>query len=351
MKIRAAALLVLFLVVATAGCAALFGPSAEYPAIAPVPGAVGSVAVDHAFEFEGGAETVGVTIDAGVLAGARAGEKEVLIRGEVPEEEWIAGAYRAQVLDPAQDRFYSDLLVGFRGARDRRGLDSDRYLELMAAAVQQLPYVSAPGTAAKYPVETWADGSGDCDDKVLLLAGLLAREGYRVALLVFLPEEHMALGVGCPAGNEYGGSGYAYLEVTNGSYVGAVPEGIGDGVRLASSPLVVPIGNGTTVYGAAPETATIDAARQAARARVDALGPEIDRRRTALETDRRRLEDLRSAGDRDAFEAAYARYGADTAACDRLVEEYNRAADLLNRTAANRYDRAGAAAYVSAQPP
>jgi hypothetical protein len=351
MKNRRAALLVLLVAIATAGCAALLGPSTEYPAITPVPNAGGPVAADHSFEFEGGVETIGVMIDAGALAGARAGEKEVLIRGEVPEEEWVAGAYRAQALDPAQDRFYDDLLVRFREVRDRRGLDGDRYFELMAAAVQQLPYVSAPGTAAKYPVETWADGSGDCDDKTLLLAGLLAREGYRVALLVFLPESHMALGIGCPAGYEYGGSGYAYLEVTNGSYVGAVPDGIGEEVRLASSPLVVPVGDGTAVYGAAPDIAAIEAARSTVRARLDALGPEIDRQRSALETDRRQLEALRSAGARNAFETAYAQYRSDAAACDRLVEEYNRGADLLNRTGASRYDRAGAAAYVSANPP
>ena len=283
------ALLVLVLVSATAGCAALFGPHAEYPAIAPVPGAAEPVAADQPFRFEGGTETVGAVVDAGVLAGARANAKEVTVRGDVPQEEWVAGAYRAQALDPAQDRFYADLLAGFREVRDRRGLDSDRYLELVAAAVQQLPYVTAPGTAAKYPVETWVDGRGDCDDKALLLAGLLSREGYRVALLVFLPESHMALGVGCPAGSDYGGSGYAYLEVTNASFVGVVP----DGVRDAASALVVPIGNGTTEYAAAPDTAAIEAGRLTARSRVDALGPEIDRRRAALGTDRRRLEALR----------------------------------------------------------
>lgn len=351
MNLRGAVLLVLLMATASAGCAALVGPSAQYPAITTVPAAGEPVAAGHPVEFEGGVETVGVVIDAGVLAGARAGEKEVLIRGEVPEEEWIAGAYRAQIFDPAQDQFFDDLLVGFREVRDRRGLDGDRYLEFVAAAVQQLPYVSAPGTAAKYPVETWADGSGDCDDKTLLLAGLLAREGYRVALLFFLPESHMALGVGCPAGYDFEGTGYAYLEVTNGSYVGTVPGGIGQGVLFTSSPLVVPVGNGTTIYGAAPGVEAIAAARQAARARLDALGPEIDRQRNALETDRRELEALRSAGARNAFETAYAQYCTDAAACDGLVEEYNRGATLLNRTAASRYDRAGAAAYVSANPP
>ena len=343
---RIAALLALVLVSATAGCAALFGPHAEYPSIAIPTGAAAPVAAEHTFRFEDGTETVGVTIDAAVLVGARASTKEVLLRGDVPEEEWVAGAYRAQILDPAQDRFFEDLLAGFREVRDRRGLDDDRYLELMAAAIQQFPYVTAPETAANYPVETWADRSGDCDDKALLLAGLLAREGYRVALFVFLPESHMALGVGCPAGYDYEGSGYAYLEVTNASYVGVVP----DGVRDAASALVVPVGNGTTEYAAA-DTAMIEAARLTARSRVDALGPEIDRRRATLETDRRQLEVLRSARDRDAFDAAYARYIADGDAFDRLVEEHNRAVDLLNATAASRYDRAGAAAYVSAHPP
>ena len=347
MNCRIAALLALALVSATAGCAALFGPAAEYPSITPVPGDAEPLKVEHTFQFEDGSETVGVMIDPGVLAGARASTKEVLLRGDVPEAEWVAGAYRAQVFDPAQDRFYADLLAGFREVRDRRGLDDDRYLELLAAAVQQFSYVTAPGTAANYPVETWADRSGDCDDKALLLAGLLAREGYRVALFVFLSESHMALGVGCPAGYDYAGSGYAYLEVTNASYVGVVP----DGVRDAASALVVPVGNGTTEYAASPDTVAIEAARLTAGSRVDTLGPEIDRRRAALGSDRRRLEALRSASDRDAFDAAYARYTADEDTFDRLVDEHNRAVDLLKATAESRYDRAGAVAYVSAHPP
>jgi hypothetical protein len=340
------AVLILCLAVATAGCAALLGPRADYPSITPVQGAGTSVAAAHEFLFEGETGSVEAVVDAGVLAGARANEKEVEVRGEVPEAEWVAGAYRAQALDPAQDRFYDDLLAGFREVRDERALDGDRYLELIAAAIQQLPYVSAAGSAAKYPVETWADGSGDCDDKTLLLAGLLAREGYRVALLVFLPESHMALGVGCPDGYDFAGTGYAYLEVTNASMVGIPP----DEIRPASAPLVVPIGNGTTGFGAAAETAAIEAARQAARARVDALSPEIDRRRAGLATERGRLEALRAAGNRAAFETAYARYSADSAEFDRLVDEHNRAVDLLIQTAASRYDRVGAGAYVSAHP-
>jgi hypothetical protein len=343
-KHHLAACLVLCFAIAAAGCAVLLGPTAEYPAISPSSGAGDPVTVEWTFAFEGGEETVGATIDAGVLAGARANAKRVLVRGDLPETEWVAAAYRAQILDTAQDEFYDDLVARFREIRDARGLDADRYLELMAAGIQQLPYVSAPGTAAKFPVETWADLAGDCDDKTLLLAGLLGREGYRVALLVFLPEAHMALGVGCPDGYGYGETGFAFLEVTNGSYIGAAPSGI----RLSSNPIVVPIGNGTALYGAAAEAAAIDTARRAARSRIDELGPEIGRRRSALDAERRTLEGLLAASDRASFESAYTRYTADDAALDELVEEYNRAVDLLNRTAATLYDRAGASTYVSA---
>ena len=75
-------------------------------------------------------------------------------------------------------------------------LDDDEYLELMAVAVQSLPYdTDGTLTAPKFPIETYVDGRGDCDDKSLLLAALLAREGYSVALFYFKPEAHMALGV------------------------------------------------------------------------------------------------------------------------------------------------------------
>ncbi len=343
--------LVLGIAIAGTGCTALQGPPVEYPAIAPSDGPGEEVVTEHAFLFEGATERLAVSVDDRLLEGARSAGREVLVRGEVPEKEWIAGAYRAQVADPAQDRFYADLLAGFREIRERRGLDPDRYLELLAGAVQQLPYVAAPRTAAKYPAETWSDRGGDCDDKALLLAGLLGREGYRVALLVFLPEAHMAVGVGCPDGMGWSGTDYAYLEATNATYVGSLPERIGDGDRLDSQPLVVPVGNGTTLYGAVADVRAIEAARETARARIETLGPEIDRRAGAHEGERERLEAPGSSGSRAAYDAALARYRAEGAAIDRLVDEHNRLVDLLNLTAASRYDRAGAADYLRANPP
>ncbi len=332
-----------------AGCTTLLGPPVEYPAITPVPDAGGPIHVEETVRFESGSVTVEVPVDAGVYRGAQRTQREVLLRAPVPEEEWIAGHYLAQINDPAQDRFWSDLLGAFRTEKDRLALDDDRYLELLTAAVQQLPYVTVPETASRFPVETWTDRSGDCDDKSLLLAGLLTREGYRVALLVFLPEAHMAVGVGCPPEFAYNSTGYAYLEATNTSFVGVPPTGLNGGARLESPPIVIPVGNGEKEYGALQETAAIEKAVRAARALADQLGPEIDLRQATLDQDQERLEALKRGGSRDAFETGLDRYRADSAALARLVEEHNRQVELVNYCASHGFDRVGTAAYVSAR--
>lgn len=334
-----------------AGCTTLLGPPVEYPAIAPVPGEGELIPARETFQFETGTVNVEIQVEAGVYQGAKRTPKEVLLRAPVPEEEWIAGHYLSQVDDPAQERFWTDLIGAFRAERTRLALDDDRYLELIATAVQQLPYETAPETASRFPVETWVDQSGDCDDRSLLLAGILAREGYRVALLAFLPEAHMAVGIGCNPAYAYNNTGYAYLESTNISFVGAAPSGVGGGERLASPPLVIPVGTGEKEYGAARETAAIARTVRTARSQADELGRQIDHRQAALERDRERLEGMKESGDRQGFEAGRDRYRADSAALARLVDEHNRQVELVNYCASHGYDRVGTAAYISAHRP
>ena len=67
----------------------------------------------------------------------------------------------------------------------------------------------------------------------------------------------MALGVGS-ADSLYKDTGYAYLETTNLSYVGVPPDELAGGVVLTSEPLIIPVGNGTTVYTSGAETSYIN---------------------------------------------------------------------------------------------
>lgn len=111
---------------------------------------------------------------------------------------------------------------------------SERESILLALSfVQSLPYAYDIDTKdedeyVRYPVETLVDGSGDCEDKVALLAALLYEMDVDFVLLV-LPE-HLAIGVHCdevevPRYLLFQGKKYHYLETTMPNWgIGDVPE-------------------------------------------------------------------------------------------------------------------------------
>ena len=95
----------------------------------------------------------------------------------------------------------------------------------MTVFVQSLPYDTKSGvldSPPRFPVETFVDGTGNCEDKSVLLAGLLSREGYDVVLFLFLPEHHIALGIR-NSSYSFQDTGYTYIETTGTLLVGEVP--------------------------------------------------------------------------------------------------------------------------------
>lgn len=177
----------------------------------------------HEFPFEQSSVTISVPVNRSVYEGARDADKSVTIYGNISEKIWIPDSYIAMAGDPNQEELYNSLTTEFRKVKADMGLTDDEYLELMAAYVQSFRYETIAENPAKFPVETVVDASGDCDDKSLLLVGLLSHEGYRVALFSFEPEAHMAVGVGSDD-YQYKNTNYTFLETTNFSFVG-VPTG------------------------------------------------------------------------------------------------------------------------------
>ncbi len=323
-----------------AGClGALLTPSVVPPAIVPVEGAALDDLPAYTFPFGDGEETIRIDPDPAVYAGAKKADRQLYLSENLPEEEWIPIYYLAFVNDSRQEPFYADLLAAFREIRDREGLDDDRYLELIAAFVQSIPYrTDASIVEPKFPIETYVDTEGDCDDKSLLLTGLLAREGYGVALFYFEDEAHMAVGVGS-AGCFYRNTPFAYIEATNASYVGIPPAALADGTVLSSDPLVIPVGDGPRIYAGCDQIHTIERALSASRDRVEELTPELAARTRELGVQEEALESL------GARMAALSRAG-EIREYNRLVPEYNRKARDYN-TAVGAYnallDESGAA--------
>lgn len=80
----------------------------------------------------------------------------------------------------------------------------------------------------KYPIETFVEGTGDCEDQAMLLAAILRKLGYGT-VLIKLPG-HIAVGIKCESGvcgryYNYNGARYYYIETTGTGWgIGQMPE-------------------------------------------------------------------------------------------------------------------------------
>jgi hypothetical protein len=156
--------------------------------------------------------------------------------------------------DPALDSFYTDMLKEIRRTRYNGGfnLSDDEYLEMVISFVQQIPYDNTTAGNPRYPVEVIFDGKGDCDEKALLLNGLLSREGYDVALMAFPSLKHVTSGIRIhlptnkPSFRVFsdGKRDYVYIETTATRLIGFY----GNDYDQVPPPVVVPIGTGTLQY-------------------------------------------------------------------------------------------------------
>jgi hypothetical protein len=312
-------------------------PATTLPAIAPND-TPGFFIRRYIFPFQQENITLGTNVSAAVYYGAQNGDKFATTPSNATPETVAPDYYRAFVNDPAQEMLYADLIRNFRTIRQEHRYTGDEYAELLTVFVQSLPYdnlsATHPDILSRFPAETLVDGTGDCDDKSVLLAGLLSREGYNVSLLLFIPEHHMAVGLESDS-LQYNGTGYLYIETTGISFLGDVPKRLNQSEKyaagdqepettpLTSVPLVIRVGSGSGKFTRAGETGYILARKNETDARIASLKEQIN---TTSSENPSRLR--------------------------MLLETYNAYAEVHNYIAKHRYDRAGTYRYlISGMPP
>lgn len=309
----------LALSLAATGCSALPGltlptPRPIEPSIAPARDVAGSLPVARTFAFETRQVQLTVGVDQAVYAGSGSAQKSAVIFGKAPAD-WAADYYRAFANEPHQAAFYAGLRQALHEVRDSEHLDSDQYVELVDAMVQGLEYRTDPTSLTpKFPIETWGDGYGDCDDKGLLAAAILSQDGYDVSLLLFSPEKHLALGIRAP-GLDYKGTGYAYVEDTAPSLVGIAPEELSGGIKLTSQPEVIRIGTGTKTYGAASHIGYIQRRLAEVEAAEKSTANEVRSRQSEADARQQSLAEEKAA--------VLAQVNSDPAAASSAVNAYN----------------------------
>jgi len=322
------------------------------------------VIISHQFPFEKTTVSLTLPINVSVYEGAKQAEKATTVYGNISETVWLAQSYRAMVQDPAQDSLYAALLAEADTIRLRLKLSDDEYADLIAVYVQSLRYETREQNPAKFPVETVVDRAGDCDDKSLLLAGLLSREGYPVALLLFGPESHMAVGVGSDD-YQYKNSGYAFVETTNYSFVGVPTDKLGGNLTLYSDPVIIPISNGTKFYGSGSETRYIhdmyvlsDQKVKELEPRVKSMGADLTSQEEKIARLESHMQGLRTTGNTGSYNAQVpvynalvADYNARLATCRQLFTLYEKYALIHNYILEHMYDRKGVYEYLKQNMP
>jgi hypothetical protein len=277
------------------------------------------VVVTRSFPFANTTETLTVAVNASVLAASEKSFRSTVLFGD----QRAAGAryYQAIINDPSQEQIYRDLLSQFRKIRSDRNLTDDEELELIATAVQSIPYKDGGSTPPKYPAELLAGNMGDCDDKSVLIAGLLAREGYSVVLFKFGPETHMAMGIGSDA-FFYKSTGYTYLEGMTPAYPGSPTAHLN--IPLRSDPLVIPVSNGTRLYHSGNETSAIRNASLLAEQKTAELSARL---------------------------AQFPQSGHDSPEYRSLLSDRDRYTEIRSYILSHPYDRPGTYAYLRREMP
>ena len=337
---------------AVSGCSgkALLPSGVIEPTIVPSSNLRGSETAEREFSFEDDRTLLRVPIDRAVYAGAVGAPKSAVLIGDVAPSVWVPLYYRAFIDERHQESFYAAALEALHTVRHDEGLDQSRYVELVTSMVQEMEYrVDPVNLAPKFPVETFLDGYGDCDDKTLLAAALLARDGYDVSILLFESEKHVALGIRAP-GLDYKGTGYAYVELTRPLLVGVPPDDLSGGSRLTSQPDVIRIGTGTLTYAAADQIQYIQrrmtemrSAMKRREADIAAEQAYLDSQRASLDAERRSVEALTdpqaSAAAVRSFNEKVAQYNGRLERLDGLISEFNALVDAERYAAAHQTAR------------
>ncbi|NTU72027.1 MAG: hypothetical protein HGB10_09455 [Coriobacteriia bacterium] len=193
--------------------------------------------------YRGANFTVRVPVATSYLAAARGVDATALFGFN---RSVRAASFSALDSQQRTDPFVEALAERLVVLRQQLRLSDDDYVDLMARAVQAIPY----GTLHRntyMPAVTVAQGRGVCADKSVLLWSLLRHEGYDAGIWVFPTQEHAAVALR-GTGPGFRGSGYTLIETTDITYVGEIDQTLRAAGPICEEPQLIVVGSGGKRY-------------------------------------------------------------------------------------------------------
>jgi len=304
---------------------------------------------DFWFRFKRENYTISVPVNSSVYYAAKNADKSVRETIVWNETDYQIRYYSAFINDPAQDELYEDLLKELRHIKTTERLNEGEYLELLVTFVQQIAYDGDAQIFPRFPVEVIYDTTGDCDEKSMLLLGLMETEGYDVALLLFPPSGngagHAAAGVRVSAGTtpsfpvyiSEDHRTYVFIETTTPAYISECPA-----PYRTKTAVVIPLGNGTHRYTYINYVSHITQSREKIRERLIFMADEWDRLVEELHALEATLSDpTRYYTEQAEYDRDYTTYLHRISRYNFIVEQYNKHLELLEYIETHQYNVEG----------
>ncbi|MBI4296571.1 MAG: hypothetical protein HY667_05600 [Chloroflexi bacterium] len=148
----------------------------------------------------------------------------------------LGSDYVSMAKDPKDDLYIDRIVQHINDAAVKQRFTETQKINFTIAFVQSLPYTVDEETTPydeypRYPIETLFDRGGDCEDTSILIAAILDRMGFDVALLLLRDAQHMAVGIALAdtygSYYDFNSKKYFYLETTgDGWEIGEIPPDI-----------------------------------------------------------------------------------------------------------------------------
>lgn len=333
---------------------AIQAPVTETPAVAapaPLPVQGDQPALRFVFNFTSGRAgyAVTATMDPAALPPMGGGGDCPLASWGPGEEGVVASYYASLFKDPGEDGLFSGLLTDLRRIQRMENLNDDQYLELMVHFVQQIPYDPQAPLCPRTPAGVILDGKGDCDEKSLLLLGLLYREGYDAAILLFPDRHHATAGIRIdvatsPSFRVYESEGrkYVYIETTRPSFIGLYPDDFEN-----ETPIIVPTGNGTITYHAINDVMHIVSTQKRMEEKMKWLAGTCAEMVPEIESLESKLSAGTSYTTQDEYDTDYTRYSTLVTQYNNNVEDFRQINEVYQYILDHQSDREGVSGRIA----
>jgi hypothetical protein len=247
MKIaRAAAILLLAIILISGAACSLFSPTFSTPTPAPVPTKIiaeptyspDTITKEYEWSYDGREWQWTLSIP------------QSLYDYYVERPRAQTADYSIYVTHPNDDEYIDTIVNGIEEAAADAGYDEIETVNFAVSFVQSMPYAADSVTTTydeypRYPIETLVDNGGDCEDTSILMAAILDAMGYDLVLIS--PPNHMAVGILGSEGMsgtywEHNNGKYYYLETTSSGWeIGELPEEYTGESAIISDIVPVPI--------------------------------------------------------------------------------------------------------------